>query len=176
MFQSPQAIVIAIFYFIMFFIVALVSFKNLPFFGAIKVLTPYLIMTVLLIYDTDCLVTGGCFVYSWVRTVLYLIVIIIAISAVSFSISAMSNLATAASNATPVQTVAPVVVETKPTTADTTVATTEKPTTITTVATTEKPTTTTTDATTAQPATTEKFAAWEAFNNVHENEDFTNMF
>jgi hypothetical protein len=93
MFQSPQAITITIFYFIMFFIVAVIAFKNLPFSAAFKILAPYLFMTILLIYDTDCLVAGGCFVYSWIRTILYLIVIITAISIFSFSLFTVTNLA-----------------------------------------------------------------------------------
>jgi hypothetical protein len=153
MFQSPQAITIALFYFIMFFIISFISFKNLPFLSALKVLTPYLITTILLIYDTDCLVAGGCFVYSWIRTVLYLIVIIIAIFIVSLSTFSVSNDAAAASQAANTATV------------------TQSPATPATPA-----TTTTTPPATAPPATTEQFASWEAFSDVQDEEDFTQGF
>lgn len=99
MFQSPQAITIGIFYFLMFLIVAFLAFKHLGFVDAVKVLTPFLITTLLLIYDTDCLVAGGCYVYSWIRTILYLISIIIVINIISLSFFTMSSIADAASNA-----------------------------------------------------------------------------
>lgn len=177
MFQSPQAVTIALFYFIMFFIIAFISFKNLPFLAALKVLAPYLIMTVLLIYDTDCLVAGGCFVYSWIRTVLYLIVIITAIFVVSLSIFSVSNVAAAASQAANTATVTQTSA-TPATTSTATPATTTTPETPPT-ATATTPVTTTTPAKTAQtpaPTTTEKFASWEAFSDVQDQEDFTQMF
>lgn len=150
MFQSPQAITIAIFYFIMFFIIAFMSFKNLSFLAALKVIIPYLLMTVLLIYDTDCLVQGGCFVYSWIRSVLYLIIIITAIFLASLSLFSVSNEAAAASQA-----------------ANTAIVTTTPATTTATTPTTAPPATTT---------TTEKFASWESYSDVQDEEDFTQRF
>lgn len=94
MFQSAQAITISIFYSIMFLIVAFLAFKNLAFVDALKVLTPFLITTFLLIYDTDCLVTGGCYVYSWIRTIIYLISIIIVINILSLTIFTTSTTTT----------------------------------------------------------------------------------
>lgn len=166
MFQSPQAITIAIFYFIMFFIIAFISFTNLSFLAALKVLTPYLVMTILLIYDTDCLVSGGCFVYSWIRSILYLIVIITAISI--FTLSLMS-----ASTATAVASQAAVTTTTPTTTPATSTATTPA-----TTATTPTTSTATTTAASATPVatTTEKFASWEAFSDVQDHEDFAQMF
>lgn len=98
MFQSAQAITISIFYSIMFLIVAFLVFKHLAFIDALKVLTPFLITTLLLIYDTDCLVTGGCYVYSWIRTILYVISIIIVINILSLAVFTTSSVATATQN------------------------------------------------------------------------------
>lgn len=39
----------------------------------------WLIFVVLLIYDTDCLTTGNCNVWSWIRTILYLILPVLGI-------------------------------------------------------------------------------------------------
>jgi hypothetical protein len=188
MFQSPQAITIAIFYFIMFLIIAFISFTNLPFLASLKVLTPYLVMTILLIYDTDCLVSGGCFVYSWIRSVLYLIVIITAISIFMlslFSASKVGTTATAATAATASQPATTATTTTTTTTPATTATTTTTPATTTTTPTTAETTgttpatstaTTTTASATPVPTTTEKFASWEAFSDVQDQEDFTQMF
>ena len=99
MFQSPQATTIAILYFIMFFTIAFLTFKNMQVFDALKVLTPFLITTLLLVYDTDCLVTGGCYVYSWIRTILYLISIIIVITVMSLTSFTKTSLPTIKENA-----------------------------------------------------------------------------
>lgn len=98
MFQSPQAITISIFYFIVFAVLAFLAFKHMQVIDAIKALTPFFITTLLFIYDTDCLVKGGCYVYSWIRTVLYLISIIIIINIISLSIFTTSNMATSVNN------------------------------------------------------------------------------
>jgi hypothetical protein len=185
MFQSPQAITISIFYFIMFLIVAFLAFKSLPFVDALKVLTPFLLTTLLLIYDTDCLVTGGCYVYSWIRTVLYLISIIIVINLISLTFFTASSIANAAEKAqvTPATTTE-VKKDDKP--AQASAATTTPPSTTTTpAAATTKPeekkteTPVTTPSTTPSGSTTkttEKFASWENFSDMNDNEDFTQMF
>jgi len=159
MFQSPQAITIGIFYFLMFFIVAFLAFKHLGFVDALKVLTPFLITTLLLIYDTDCLVAGGCYVYSWIRTILYLVSIIIVINIISLSLFTMSSIADAASNAATNSTT-PTATPTTPTTTTPTSATTTTPPT-------EKK---------VETPTTEKFASWENFSDVNYNEDSTQLF
>ncbi len=126
MFQSPQAITIGIFYFLMFLIVAFLAFKHLGFVDALKLLTPFLITTLLLIYDTDCLVAGGCHVYSWIRTILYLISIIIVINIISLSLFTMSSIADAASNAATNATPTTTSTTTPATTPATTIPPTEK--------------------------------------------------
>ena len=177
MFQSPQAITISIFYFIMFLIVAFLAFKHMHALDALKVLTPFLITTLLLIYDTECLVTGGCYVYSWIRTILYLISIIIVI--VSLTFFTASSIVSAVDQAQPTN-----VVTTTDKPAQTSTTTPATPTT-TPITTTATPTTTTPAttpiATTATPVatttkTTEKFALWENYSDVNDNEDFTQMF
>lgn len=180
MFQSPQAITISIFYFIMFLIVSFLAFKSLPVVDALKVLTPFLITTLLLIYDTDCLVTGGCYVYSWIRTILYLISIIIVINIISLTVFTASSIATVASNTSVTTTTTDVKKDDKPaqtTTTTTPPATTPKPEekkTETSAATTTSATTTTPSGATTK--TTEKFASWEGFSDINDNEDFTQMF
>ena len=183
MFQSPQAITISIFYFIMFLIVAFLAFKSLPFVDALKVLTPFLLTTLLLIYDTDCLVTGGCYVYSWIRTVLYLISIIIVINLISLTFFTASSIVNAAEKAqVTTTTTTEVKKDDKP--AQASAATTPSTTTTPAAATTkpeEKKTETpvTTPSTTPSGSTTkttEKFASWENFSDMNDNEDFTGMF
>lgn len=154
MFQSPQAITISICFLIMFLIVAFLAFKSLPFVDALKVLTPFLLTTLLLIYDTDCLVTGGCFVYSWIRTILYLISIVIIINIVSLTVFTVSSIATA-----------PVTI-TETTTPLTTTPAEEKK---------IEPTATATPSV-STTQTTEKFAAWDNYSDLNENEDFTQRF
>ena len=68
-------------------------------FDALKVITPSFITTLLLVYDTDCLVTGGCYVYSWIRTILYLISIIIVIIVMSLTSFTKASLPTIKENA-----------------------------------------------------------------------------
>jgi cell division septation protein DedD len=185
MFQSGQAITIAIFYFIMFIIVSILTFKNLEPVAALKALAPFLVMILLLIYDTDCLVTGGCGVYSWIRTVMYLLVIIGIIYMLTTVFFVGSAIASAVNNAEVTATATPVVTTTTPpattpsttaTTTATTTPTTAKTATTATPATTEKKTDATTPTGTAQK-TTEKFASWEGFEeDVYGEEEFTQMF
>jgi cell division septation protein DedD len=180
MFQSPQAITISIFYFIMFLIVSFLAFKSLPFVDALKVLAPFLLTTLLLIYDTDCLVTGGCYVYSWIRTVLYLISIIIVINIVSLTVFTASSIATVTTTTTPATTTPATTTPATTTPATTTPATTTPATTTPATTTkpeekkTETPATGTPSGTTTK--TTEKFALWENYSDINDNEDFTQMF
>lgn len=180
MFQSPQAITISIFYFIMFLIIAFLAFKNLPVVDALKLLTPFLLTTLLLIYDTDCLVTGGCFVYSWIRTILYLISIIIVINIISLTFFAASSITTAASNTPVTITTTDVKKDDKPAQTPTTTTTTTSSVTTTKPEEkkTETPATTTITSTPSGSTTntTEKFASWEPFNDTNDNDDFTQMF
>lgn len=159
MFQSPQAITISVFYFIMFLIVAFLAFKSLSFIDALKVLTPFLITTLLLVYDTDCLVTGGCVVYSWIRTILYLISIVIIINIVSLTIFTATSIASAADKeikSTPVvPTIPPVVQTTTPAATTTKVEETKKDTTV------AVDSTKSTDPSGTSTKTIEKFASWE---------------
>ena len=57
---------------IVFVVMAAIS-KSLNAFGIIAVLI-WIVQVVILCYDTECLVAGNCHVWSWIRTILYLIV------------------------------------------------------------------------------------------------------
>lgn len=185
MFQSPQAITISIFYSILFLIIAFLAFKNLPFLDALKVLTPFLLTTLLLIYDTDCLVTGGCYVYSWIRTILYLISIIIVINIFSLTIFTASKITTTAENAPATPTTSTTItsdLKKDDKLAQTSTTTTPSPPVTTTTP--SPPLNTATPSppvTTAAPSgsttkTTEKFASWETYSDINDNEDLTQMF
>lgn len=85
MFVSRQANALAICYFVAFISVAVMAFKSLPFVYAIQSIVPFIIMVALVLYDTDCLVTGGCNMYAWVRTLLYIIGILVSLNLLSFT-------------------------------------------------------------------------------------------
>jgi hypothetical protein len=187
MLQSAQAITIAIFYAIMFLFIAYVSLRNLPMGMAFKSLSMFLIMIVLLIYDTDCLVTGGCNVYSWIRTVLYLIVVVIMLNIISLtmSLSTMAkNTAVEASTVTsqvvasptvaivPAPTVLAAITDPTANTANT--ANTTVPLTSVATPSTVAPMTQVVQVAGTPQTTTEKFASWEGFSC--NDDDYTNMF
>ncbi len=75
---SPQALTLAIIYIIVLFIGIFFTFWY-------KLFTPMYVLTtfvtimfyVLILYDTNCLTKGECFVWSWIRTILYAILPII---------------------------------------------------------------------------------------------------
>lgn len=72
-----QAFIIAIIYLILIIIGLIASFKNHAYVSGIISAIFALLFTALLVYDTNCLTSGNCNVWSIVRTVLYLILPII---------------------------------------------------------------------------------------------------
>lgn len=77
---SPQAILLLVVY-ILIIIIATVSAIQKQ--GASYILglnvVLSLALTILLAYDTACLTSGNCGIWSWVRTVLYIVIPIIGI-------------------------------------------------------------------------------------------------
>ena len=72
--MSPQALVILIVYVIIFLIslgssIYAKQFNILTFFGFLI----YIGFIALITYDTNCLTIGNCGIWSWVRTIFYII-------------------------------------------------------------------------------------------------------
>jgi len=70
---SPQAIILAVIHIAVLVIAIIYAVKthvasNLP----VPVIV-FVVLTALLVYDTNCLTQGTCGVWSWVRTILYCI-------------------------------------------------------------------------------------------------------
>lgn len=72
--MSPQAYVVTIVYFIILIIYlgAIIKARQ---FTVMQIISFFvsLGMILLIIYDTDCLTKGSCNVWSWIRTIIYVI-------------------------------------------------------------------------------------------------------
>lgn len=78
MFQSKQAISLSVVFVIVilaFIILSIIqkTFKGMDIVWYVLIL----LYGLLVVYDTDCLVIGGCNVWSWIRTVLHMILPIV---------------------------------------------------------------------------------------------------
>ena len=80
--MSPQAWTIVFVYILLSISTMAIAIKNKTFkpsgssvFGCLCTLLAIGIMT----FDTDCLTSGSCEIWSWIRTILYIIVPVIAI-------------------------------------------------------------------------------------------------
>jgi hypothetical protein len=80
MFESTQAVTVAVINGILCVIVIFLAFSNLGMSSTSFVLTISMIVYVaFMVFDTNCLVMGQCGVYAWVRTALWSIIPLIAI-------------------------------------------------------------------------------------------------
>lgn len=71
---SPQAITLAVIYSLVLFIMVFITFW-FRMFTPMSVLNFFITIMffVLILYDTNCLTKGECYVWSWIRTILYAI-------------------------------------------------------------------------------------------------------
>lgn len=78
LFSSTQSIILFVIYILTFVLSLIASIKNGSL-GPFSVLFYglYLLIAFVTAYDTDCLVSGGCIVWSWIRTVFYALTAII---------------------------------------------------------------------------------------------------
>lgn len=80
MFKTKQSIAVGVVYAILTVLILVRTFWP-PIMGAsFVVLFLWLMFAAVTIYDTDCLVLGGCGTWSWIRTVLYMLAPIISIA------------------------------------------------------------------------------------------------
>lgn len=74
--MSPQAILLAVVLSIMFILTLALSIRN--FSGSyLFAMLLWLAWIAVTVYDTECLVAGDCIIYSWIRTIFYIIMPII---------------------------------------------------------------------------------------------------
>jgi hypothetical protein len=72
--MSTQAWLVAIIYLICWVLIMLSATKGQKVTkGSIVMFALFLCYILLLVYDTDCLTAGECSIWSWIRTVLYVI-------------------------------------------------------------------------------------------------------
>lgn len=79
--MSPQAILLTVVLGILTIFMAVVTFMNFTIEGLVTLIF-WIILFAVSIYDTQCLVQGNCFAWSWVRTVLWAIIPIIMIAVI----------------------------------------------------------------------------------------------
>jgi hypothetical protein len=81
---SAQALFLAACYLVLFAIAVITTFRvNTPMTIAMKSLIPLVITIVLRVFDTNCLVMGGCSTYSWIRIIEYLVPALITMDTVT---------------------------------------------------------------------------------------------
>lgn len=78
--MSPQALVLLVVY-IIFFVVGLIMSIKAKTFGMNTVFGLFgsILFLCLTVYDTNCLTAGNCGVWSWIRTILYVLIPLIAL-------------------------------------------------------------------------------------------------
>lgn len=73
MFGTIQSIMLTVTYVIVTVLAAVMTFTPPIKASGIMFLLLWVMFAMLIVYDTDCVVSGGCVAWSWVRTVLYML-------------------------------------------------------------------------------------------------------
>jgi hypothetical protein len=80
MFKTHQSIAVGVVYAILTVLILVRTFWPPIMGGSFVALFLWLAFAAVTIYDTDCLVLGGCGTWSWIRTVLYILAPIISVT------------------------------------------------------------------------------------------------
>lgn len=84
---SPQSITLLVVYILLMVIALILNIKAKQFTaGSIVGLIFTSLFLVLTVYDTNCLTSGSCGIWSWVRTVIYLIIPVLALIFMALSL------------------------------------------------------------------------------------------
>ncbi len=74
---TPQAITLLVTYGLLSAAVVALSIKARSAVSGVVGMITWVVYVTLIVYDTNCLVRGGCSIWSWVRTVLYIVMPIV---------------------------------------------------------------------------------------------------